>query len=223
MSYTRKQIAGMIDHALLHPALTTEQLEEGISKAREYEVASVCVLPFYLQRCAELLQASSVKASTTIGFPHGAQLTALKIQEAKLALANGGQELDMVVNINQVASGNWVFVRADIHEVIEITHSYGQKVKVIFENCYLNVDQKIRLCEICSEAHVDWIKTSTGFGTGGATIEDVKLMRKYADPSVQIKAAGGIKTLEDVIAFYEAGATRIGCSRTFEILERIAG
>jgi deoxyribose-phosphate aldolase len=216
-----KQIARLIDHALLHPSLTSQQLEQGIEMARQYEVASVCILPFYLKRCAEMLQGSAVKASTTIGFPHGAQSTVAKVYEAISALENGGQELDMVVNISQVLSGSWDFVRSEIETVIAITHSRGQKVKVIFENCYLNNDQKIRLCEICSEMQADWIKTSTGFGSGGATIDDVKLMRKYTDPSVQVKAAGGIKTLEDVIAFYEAGATRIGCSRTEEILKRI--
>jgi deoxyribose-phosphate aldolase len=214
-----KQIAKLIDHALLHPSLTTPQLEQGIEMARRFEVASVCILPFYLGRCAELLHGSRVKASTTIGFPHGAQSTDAKVHEATLALENGGQELDIVVNISQVLSGNWDFVRSDIQAVIDITHSRGQKVKVIFENCYLNDDQKIRLCEICSELKADWVKTSTGFGLSGATIDDVRLMRKYADASVQVKAAGGIKTLEQIIAFYEAGATRIGCSRTEEILK----
>jgi deoxyribose-phosphate aldolase len=217
-----KQIAKMIDHALLNPSLTTQQLEEGIVMARQYEVASVCILPFYLKRCAEVLQNSSVKASTTIGFPHGAQSTIAKMHEATLALENGGQELDMVVNISQVLSGNWDFVISDIKAVIEITHARDQKVKVIFENCYLNDDQKIRLCEICSELKADWVKTSTGFGLSGATIEDVRLMRRYSDPSVHIKAAGGIKTLEKIIAFYKAGATRIGCSGTEEILKKIS-
>ena len=216
-----KQIAKLIDHALLNPSLTIQQLEQGIEMARQYEIASVCILPFYLKRCAEMLRESSVKASTTIGFPHGAQTTNAKLFETKQALNDGGQELDMVVNISQVLTGNWNFVRSDIKAVIETTHAHNQKVKVIFENCYLNNDQKIRLCEICSELRTDWIKSSTGFGVSGATIDDVKLMRKYSDPSAQVKAAGGIKTLEDVIAFYEAGATRIGTSRTEEILKNI--
>lgn len=221
MKYTRSHIAKMLDHALLNPALKIEELERGIEMARQYEVASVCILPFYLKRCGEILQGSGVKPSTTIGFPHGAHNTAIKVAEADQALEDGGQELDMVVNISQVVSENWDSVRSDIQAVIDLTHSRNQKVKVIFENCYLNEFQKIRLCEICSQLQADWVKTSTGFGLSGATIEDVKLMRKYCDPSVQVKAAGGIQTLADVIAFYEAGATRLGCSRTEKILESI--
>ena len=137
-------------------------------------------MPYCLKRCAEILRGSTVKASTTIGFPHGGHTTAIKVAEAQQALADGGEELDMVVNISKVLSGDWDYVRADIAAVIDVTHQRGQKVKVIFENCYLNDEQKIRLCEICGELGADWVKTSTGYGTGGATIEDLKLMRKHA-------------------------------------------
>ncbi len=217
--HTWREIARMIDHALLNPTLTIDQLEQGIQIALKYEVASVCILPFYLKRCAVMLKGSNVKASTTIGFPHGAHSTAAKLAETVQALDDGGEELDCVVNINQVLSGNWDYVRADIKAVIDVTHARGQRVKVIFENCYLNDDQKIRLCEICGELNADWVKTSTGFGTGGATLEDAKLMRAHSPSHVQVKAAGGIKDLDALLAFRALGVTRIGCSRTTEILE----
>jgi deoxyribose-phosphate aldolase len=219
LEYTVTEIARMIDHSLLTPALTVQQLESGIQVALKYEVASVCIMPFYLKRCSELLKRSSVKASTTIGFPHGAHLTPVKIAETKQALTDGGEELDVVVNISQAISGNWNYVRSEIAALTELIHSANQKVKIIFENCYLNDDQKIRLCEICGELKVDWVKTSTGYGISGATFEDVQLMRKHSPSSVQVKAAGGIRDLDGVLRFRELGASRIGCSRTVEILE----
>jgi deoxyribose-phosphate aldolase len=219
VDYTRKDIAKMIDHSLLNPALTVDQLERGIQIALKYEVASVCIMPFYLKRCSELLKGSGVKASTTIGFPHGGHATFTKISETKQALNDGCEELDVVVNINQVISGNWDFVRSEIAAIIELIHASHQKVKIIFENCYLNDAQKIRLCEICGELSADWVKTSTGYGISGATPEDVMLMRKHSPTFVQVKAAGGIRDLDTLLMFRELGATRIGCSRTAEILE----
>lgn len=219
MDYTLKDIANLIDHSLLNPALTIDQLEHGIQIALKHEVASVCIMPFYLKRCSELLKGSSVKASTTIGFPHGGHTTFAKIAEAKQALADGCEELDVVINISQVLSGNWDYVRSEIASIIELIHGANQKVKIIFENCYLNDAQKIRLCEICGELKADWVKTSTGFGTSGATPDDVQLMRKHSPPFVQVKAAGGIRDLDTVLMFRGLGASRIGCSRTVEILE----
>ena len=219
MKYTVADIAKMIDHSLLNPALTVDQLEKGIQIALNHEVASVCIMPFYLGRCSELLKGSSVKASTTIGFPHGGHTTSAKISETKQALADGGEELDVVINISQVLSGNWDYVRSEIAAIIELIHGVNQKAKIIFENCYLNNAQKIRLCEICGELKADWVKTSTGFGTSGATPEDVQLMRKHSPTLVQVKAAGGIRDLDTVLMFRELGASRIGCSRTSEILE----
>ena len=166
MDYAYGDIAKMIDHSLLNPTLTVPELEAGCRLAMEYDVASVCIMPYYLRRCADLLGGSSVRASTTIGFPHGGHATAVKVAEAQQALADGGQELDMVVNISQVLSGNWDYVRDDIRAVIDVTHAAGQKVKVIFENCYLDRQQKIRLCEICAQLRADWVKTSTGYGSG---------------------------------------------------------
>src|ERR1039458_4942443 len=144
--YTYLDIAKMIDHSLLNPTLTAADFESGCALALQYDVASVCILPYYLRRCAGLLRGSNVRASTTIGFPHGGHTTAVKTAEARQALADGGEELDMVVNISAVLSGDWDYVRRDMAAVIDATHTAGQKVKVIFENCYLNDEQKIRLC-----------------------------------------------------------------------------
>lgn len=219
MDYSLKDIAKMIDHSLLNPALTVDQLERGIQIALQHEVASVCIMPFYLKRCSELLKGAGVKASTTIGFPHGGHTAFAKIAETKQALADGGEELDVVINISQVLSGNWDYVRSEIAAVTELIHAANQKVKIIFENCYLSQAQKIRLCEICGELKADWVKTSTGFGISGATPEDIQLMRKHSPPFVQVKAAGGIRDLDTVLMFRGLGASRIGCSRTTEILE----
>ena len=219
MDYTYDDIAGMIDHSLLPPALTAEQLEAGCRLAIDYRVASVCILPYYLKRCAEILSGSGVKASTTIGFPHGGHTTAVKLAEARQALADGGEELDMVCNFSQALSGAWDYVRDDIVAVVEAAHNAGQKVKVIFENCYLTDAHKIRLCEICGEVGADWVKTSTGFGTGGATIEDLKLMREHSPAHVQVKAAGGIRDLDALLEVRALGVTRIGASRTSDILD----
>jgi deoxyribose-phosphate aldolase len=199
MTYSYADIAKMIDHSLLNPALTRAELDAGIALALKYDVASVCILPYALKRCADALRGSGVRASTTIGFPHGGHATAVKVAEARQALADGGEELDMVVNISAVVSGEWEFVRRDIAAVIEVTPAAGQKVKVIFENCYLKDAQKIRLCEICTELGADWVKTSTGYGPGGATVEDLKLMRAHTPPSVQVKAAGGIRDLDALL------------------------
>jgi len=219
LDFTLREIAKMIDHSLLSPTLTADQLEQGIQTALKYDVASVCIMPYYLSRCAQVLKGSNVKASTTIGFPQGGHTTAVKIAEANQALNDGGEELDFVVNISQVLSGNWDYVRSDIKAVIDVTHDHGQKVKIIFENCYLNDAQKIRLCEICGELKTDWVKTSTGYGTSGATIDDVKLMRNHSPAHVQVKAAGGIRDLNTLLAFRALGVSRIGASRTVEILE----
>jgi deoxyribose-phosphate aldolase len=219
MDYTYQDIAKMIDHSLLNPTLKDRELEDGCRLALQYDTASVCIMPYYLKRCAEILRGSTVKASTTIGFPHGGHTTAIKVAEARQALADGGQELDMVVNISKVLSGDWDYVRADIAAVIDVTHRQGQKVKVIFENCYLNDEQKIKLCEICGQLGADWVKTSTGYGTGGATIEDLKLMRRHAPQNVQVKAAGGVRDLGKLLEVRALGVTRVGATRTADILE----
>jgi len=221
VQYTLHDIAKMIDHSLLNPIFTADDMEKGIRLALDYDVASVCILPYYLKRCAELLRGSNVKASTTIGFPHGGHTTAIKVAEARQALADGGEELDMVVNISAVLSGDWDYVRREIAAVIGPTHDAGQKVKVIFENAYLDDAQKIRLCEICGELRADWVKTSTGYAPSGATLDDLRLMRRHSPAHVQVKAAGGVRDLDMALAVREVGATRFGCTRSAEILTEL--
>jgi deoxyribose-phosphate aldolase len=217
--FTYLEIAKTIDHSLLNPTLTVADLEEGCRIARVYDFASACIMPYYLARCAEQLAGSGVKAGTTIGFPHGGHTTAIKVAEAERALRDGGEELDMVVNISKVLSGDWADVRDDIGAVIGVTHAAGQKVKVIFENAYLDDVQKIRLCEICGELHADWVKTSTGYAPTGATDDDLRLMRAHAPPHVQVKAAGGVRTLDRLLEVRALGVTRCGATRTVEMLE----
>ena len=219
MDYTYEDIAKMIDHSLLSPVLTDRQLEQGCQVAVDYNVASVCIMPYYLRRCAEILKCSTVRAGTTIGFPHGGHTTTTKLAEAERALDDGGEELDMVVNISKVLSGDWDYVRAEIKAVVDLTHAGGQKVKVILENCFLNREHKIKLCEICGESKADWVKTSTGYGSGGATIDDLKLMREHSPDHMQVKAAGGIRDLDALLEVRTLGVTRVGASRTTDILD----
>ena len=219
MKLTYDEVAKSIDHSLLVPTMTVAELEKGCQLALDYNVASVCIMPYYLRRCSEMLAGSSVKSSTTIGFPHGGHTTAIKRAEAEQALADGCEELDTVVNIGRVLGGDWDYVRDDIQAVIEPAHATGQKVKVIFENCYLNDEQKIALCRICSELKADWVKTSTGYGSSGATFDDVKLMVEHTPDPVQVKAAGAVRDLDTLLKMRELGATRVGASRTQQILD----
>jgi deoxyribose-phosphate aldolase len=216
--YSYSEIAKMIDHSLLNPSFTAPELESGCDVARRYGVASVCVLPYYLRRCAELLRGSGVEPSTTVGFPHGGQMTVVKLAEVEQALRDGGTELDMVINISKARSGDWDYVYKDIAEVAGATQSGGAKIKVIFENAYLDDATKIHLCKICGEIGVDWVKTSTGYAPTGATVADVRLMRKYSPDRVQVKAAGGVRTLDALLEMRAAGATRIGASQTVAML-----
>jgi len=223
---THQDLSKMIDHSLLNPTLTEEALDRGIALALAYDTGSVCILPYALKRCAGLLKNSTVMASTTIGFPHGGHTTAIKLAETTQALLDGGQELDMVVNISKVLSGDWAYVEQDIRVVVETAHQAGQKVKVIFENCYLNQEQKIRLCQICSALGADWVKTSTGYGTSGSADEDLKLMREHAAPQIQVKAAGGIRDLDALLRVRAIGVTRVGATATAAIMDeyrRLAG
>jgi len=219
MDYTYEDIAKLIDHSLLNPMLSDRELEAGCRLAVDYNVASVCIMPYYMKRCAEILRGSTVKPGTTISFPHGGHSTTVKVAEARQALDDDGEELDMVVNLSKVVSGDWAYVRADVRAVLDVAHARSRKLKVIFENCYLNDTQKIKLCEICGELGADWVKTSTGYGSGGATEADVRLMRLHSPPHVQVKAAGGIRDLDRLLAFRALGVTRVGASRTAEILE----
>lgn len=216
---TYLDFAKMIDHSLLNPTLTAAELEAGCELARRYDVASVCIMPYAARRCAEMLAGSTVAASTTIGFPHGGHTTAIKLAEVDQALRDGAIELDMVINISQARSGNWDYVADEIRHLTEATHAGGARIKVIFENCYHSDEAKIRLCQICGEIGVDWVKTSTGYGTGGATHEDLKLMRLHSPAGVQVKAAGGVRDLDALIAVRELGVTRVGATRTAAMLD----
>lgn len=221
MTFTVSDIASMIDHSMLKPVQTVEELEAGCHLAVELKVASVCLVPFFQKRCAEILRGSPVKASTVIGFPHGAHAASVKVAEAAQAIEDGAQELDVVVNVNQVLSGNWNYVEAEIKAVIGVAKDAGQATKVIFENCYLNDDQKIRLCRISSDLGAEWVKTSTGYGSHGATAEDLKLMVENTPDTVQVKAAGGIRDLDTLLSFREISPriTRCGASATQAILD----
>jgi deoxyribose-phosphate aldolase len=219
LDYTYLDIAKMIDHSLLNPALTVSELEAGCAVARLYDTASVCILPYYAARCAELLAGSDVHPSTTIGFPHGGHTTAIKLAEAGQALKDGATELDMVINISKARSGDWGYVREEIRELTALTHAGSAKIKVIFENAYHDDAAKIRLCEICGEIGVDWVKTSTGYAATGATMDDLKLMRAHSPASVQVKAAGGIRDLDALLAVRAIGVTRAGATRTITMME----
>ncbi len=215
------EIAQMIDHSLLAPNLGEQQLEAGCRLAISYQVATVCTMPYFVQRCSRLLMGTTVLPTTTVGFPHGVHRSSMKLAEALRALDDGAKELDMVVNISKVVSDDWKYVESEIASILEIVHTAGAKLKVIFENCYLDDSHKIELCKICGELGVDWVKTSTGFGSSGATFDDVRLMRQYSPPHVQIKAAGGIRDLESVLRFRQLGVNRIGASRTADILDAL--
>lgn len=221
MSLTYEYIAKRIDHSLLPPTLTEADLIAGCKLAAHYQVASVCIKPFAVSLAKEILHGTGVLVGTTIGFPHGGHSTAVKVFESERAIADGAVELDMVINIGQAIGGNWSAVKSDIGAITELAHANGAIVKVIFENCYLTDGQKIKLCEVCGEVNADYVKTSTGFGTGGATHADLILMRKASPPHVKIKAAGGIRDLAGAIAVAELGCERFGASKTAEILEEL--
>jgi len=214
-------IARRIDHSLLGPTLTDLELDEGCRLAAKYGVASVCIKPYAVSLAARLLRGSKVAVGTTIGFPQGGHATAVKVFEAQKAMDDGATELDMVINIGHAIGGEWEAVTSDIAAVTKAAHARGAIVKVIFENCFLSDSQKTRLCQICGEVEADYVKTSTGYGTGGATHEDLILMRKFSPPSVKLKAAGGVRTLDQAIAVVELGCDRFGASKTAEILDEL--
>ncbi|MFO0809652.1 MAG: deoxyribose-phosphate aldolase [Gemmataceae bacterium] len=217
--FTFQDIAKMFDHSLLQPVLTDAELEAGCKVAREYGVASVCIKPYAVRRAAELLAGSGVLVCTTIGFPHGGHLPSVKAFEAERAMDDGATELDMVVNIGKVLSKDWDYVADDIRAVVQPAHKRNALVKVIFENCFLQDEHKEKLCKICGEVGADFVKTSTGYGDAGATDHDLTLMRKFSPPGVQVKAAGGVRNYDRVIAVRALGVTRIGATATKAILD----
>jgi deoxyribose-phosphate aldolase len=215
----RGNYAKMIDHSLLQPTLTDADLEEGCRLAADYQVASVCIKPYYVARCAEILKGSGVLTSTVIGFPHGGNVTEIKVAESIQAMKDGAVELDMVCNIGKVLSKDWTYVSRDIKAVVDVAHRNKAIVKVIFENCFLQDEHKIELCKICGDVNADFVKTSTGYGATGAVDEDLKLMRKHSPAHVQVKAAGGVRTFDRMDAVRAIGVTRVGATATKVILD----
>lgn len=215
---TYKQLAKTIDHSLLRPELTDEDVIEGCKLAARYHVASVCVKPYHVPLAVEQLKGSDVAVGTVVGFPHGAHTTQTKVFEAQKALKDGAVELDMVINIGALRSGQYDYVREDIRAVVEAAMEKAI-VKVILENAYLTDEQKVQGCKLVEEAGADFVKTSTGFAPSGATIEDLKLMRASVSPRVQVKAAGGVRSLDAILAVIEVGVTRVGATATAAILD----
>ncbi len=220
MDYTCQEIAQMIDHSLLRAELTEKDVREGCEVARKYKVATVCCRPSELALVAELLKGTDIKPTTVIGFPHGCNKTGTKVFEAEQAIKDGALELDMVLNIGKLLDGDHDYVKNDIKAVVDAAHRHNVAVKVIFENYYLNDEQKKAACKLAEEAGVDFVKTSTGFADGGATIEDLKLMRDNVSEKVQVKAAGGVRDLEMALKVREVGCTRFGATRTETIMEQ---
>ncbi len=216
---TLAELAKMFDHSLLQPQLTDADLQRGCRLAVEYDVASVCIKPYAVKLAARLLAGSTVAVGTTIGFPHGGHLTRVKVYESEAAMDDGAVELDMVVNVGKVLTGDWRYVADDIRAVVGAAHRRKAKVKVIFENALLKDEHKIELCRICGEVGADWVKTSTGYAETGATPEDLRLMRRYSPPHVQVKAAGGVRSFERLMEFRAIGVTRVGATATKQILD----
>jgi len=237
MKFTYEQLAKMIDHSLLHPTMTDQELEDGCKLAAKYGVASVCIKPYAVKRAAELLRGSGVNVGAVIGFPHGNSTTESKRYETQLACRDGAVEIDMVINLGKALSGEWDYVERDVKAVCDEAHQRGAVVKVIFENDYLTKggadlssnDFKRKLCELCERAGADWVKTSTGYGFvkqpdgnynyKGATEHDLTLMRASVSAKVQVKAAGGVRDLDGLIKVRDLGASRCGATATAAMLD----
>jgi deoxyribose-phosphate aldolase len=230
MRYSYAELAGMIDHSLLHPTMTDRELAAGCRLARKYRVASVCVKPYFVKEAARLLKGSDVAVGAVVGFPHGSSATEVKRFETELACRAGATEIDMVINVGKALSGDWRYVERDIRAVVREAHRHGAIVKVIFENDFLPDDRvKARLCRICERAKADFVKTSTGYGFvkgpdgkysyQGATEADLRLMRASVSPRVQVKAAGGVRDLDALMHVRDLGTTRCGATATAAMLD----
>lgn len=218
---TYEELAKTIDHSLLSPDMDEGTVIAGCQLARKYNVASVCVKPYHVKLAVEQLKGSDVEVGTVVGFPHGSSTTETKVFEARDAIANGATELDMVLNIGELKSGHADYVRQDIAAVVSAADGKAL-VKVIFENAYLTDEEKRLACELCEAAGADFVKTSTGYAPGGATIEDLKLMRANVGPQMQVKAAGGVRSLDAILEVIDVGTTRVGATATAKILDDFA-
>ena len=230
MKYTYSELAKMIDHSLLHPTMTDQELKDGCELAARYGVASVCIKPYAVKRAVELLRDTGVAVGAVVGFPHGSGATEVKRFETEVACRDGATEIDMVINVGKALSGDWSFVEADIRAVCDVAHKHKAIVKVIFENDFLPNDEiKVQLCKICERAGADFVKTSTGFGFvkqpdgkynyKGATEHDLKLMRANSSAGMQVKAAGGVRDLDGLMRVRDLGGTRCGATATAAILD----
>ncbi|MBM3726780.1 MAG: deoxyribose-phosphate aldolase [Acidobacteria bacterium] len=209
----------MIDHSLLRPELTDVQVSAGVALAVDYDVASVCVRPSDVDLAVRLLGGSGVLASSVVGFPHGGSTTAVKLYEARDMLRRGVREIDMVINIGKLKSREFQYVEMELIQMAKTCHEEGARLKVIFENAYLTEEEKIIACKMCKRSEVDWSKTSTGFAPTGYTKEDLELMVRKCRPYVQVKAAHGVRTLDQALEVHAIGATRFGATATAQILE----
>ena len=209
-----QDIADMIDHSLLNPTFTLEEIKRGCEIAKEYKCISVCLRPCDVEFASEILKGSDVLITTVIGFPHGSNLSEVKVFETKKAIEQGCVEVDVVLNIGRLLSGDYEYVEKDLKAVVDAAHEKGVVVKVIFENAYLTDEQKLKACEICTRVGADFTKTATGYAPGGATIHDLKLMRANTPAHMQVKAAGGVRALDDALMVKAVGGTRFGCTRT---------
>ncbi len=217
MELSKTELARMIDHTLLKAETTTKDILRICQEAKQFGFASVVVNPTYIKKAAEFLKNSEVNVCTVVGFPLGASTTDVKVFEAQNALQNGADELDMVINVGSLKSGDFDLVLCDIKGIVDAADE--KVVKVIIETCYLTKEEKIKACQLAKDANAHFVKTSTGFGSGGATIEDVQLMRKVVGSNMGVKAAGGIRTYEDAIQMIRAGANRLGASAGVSIIE----
>jgi deoxyribose-phosphate aldolase len=215
--YSKKKIAKTIDHSLLKPEMTRDEVRQGCEIAKQYGVASVCCKPSDVAFCAEILKGTDVEIGTVVGFPHGSSTTATKVFETKAALADGATEIDMVLNIGLLKSGLYEEVKSDIKAVVDAAG--GKMVKVILENAYLTDDEKVAACKLCEAAGAHYVKTSSGYAPTGATVADVKLMRASVSPKVKVKSAGGVRTLDALIEMLDAGIERSGATTTSTMLD----
>ena len=215
--YSKQKIAKTIDHSLLKPEMTRDEVRQGCEIAKKYDVASVCCKPSDVAFCAEILKGTDVEIGTVVGFPHGSSATATKVFETKAAIADGATEIDMVLNIGLLKSGMYEEVKSDIKAVVDAAG--GKMVKVILENAYLTDDEKVTACKLCEAAGAHYVKTSSGYAPTGATVADVKLMRASVSPKVKVKSAGGVRTLDALIEMLDAGIERSGATTTSTMLD----